>query len=154
MAKRHLPLLQPARAEDEDTPRSPWQWIGFGAAAIFSVWVPLSILAVAASSRLVSVSTDPAGQRRAAVLALCAYSIDLALGALAGGYLVGRWGPAGVGIREAAKAGLAAAAALAVLTCAMLRGTPNVSVLAGLAVVAAAAPCMAAWGARVGLRRR
>ncbi|HEY4013494.1 MAG TPA: hypothetical protein VGM06_09165 [Polyangiaceae bacterium] len=154
MAKRHLPLLQPARAAEEDRPRSPWQWVGFGAAAIFTVWVPLSILAVAASSRLVAAATDPAGQRKAVVLALCVYALDLALGAFAGGYLVGRWGPSGVGVREGAKAGLGATIALAVLAWAMLGATPNDSVLAGLVVVAVVAPCMAAWGARAGLRRR
>jgi hypothetical protein len=154
MAKRHLPLLQPAQGTGDEVPRSPLQWVGFGAAAIFAVWVPLSVLAVAVSGRLVAAASDAGGQRRAVVLGLCVYALDLAGGAFAGGYLVGRWGPAKVGAREGAKAGLAASAALGLLTCAVLRDTAGTSVIAGLLIVAVAAPAMAAWGARTGRRRR
>jgi hypothetical protein len=154
MAKRHLPLLQPAQGADDDPPRSPWQWVGFGAAAIFAMWVPLSILAVAVSSRLLGSAGDLAAQRRAVVLAWCVYGIDLAGGAIAGGYLVGRWGPRGVGVGEGAKAGLGAAIGLGVLVWAMLQGSGDASVLAGLLAVAAVSPVLAALGTRAGLRRR
>jgi len=154
MAKRHLPLLQPAQGTDDDPPRSPWQWVGFGAAAIFAVWVPLSILAVALSSRLLGSAGDLPAQRRAVILGWCVYGIDLAGGALAGGYLVGRWGPRGVGVREGAKSGLGAAIGLGLLAWAMLQASAGPSVLAGLLVVAAVSPGIAALGTRAGLRRR
>lgn len=155
VAKRRLPLLQPAQGDADEPPRSPWQWVGFGAAAIFVTWVPLSILVGAAAARVLSGApgaSDGSGLARAALVTSGAYAVELAAGALAGGYLVGRWGPSGVGVREGALAGLAAAAALAVVALAMFGAA--VSATLGLLFIALLAPPMAAWGARLGLRRR
>src|ERR1700761_6756458 len=101
--KRRLPLLQsnPDPA-GEAPPRRPWQWIGFGALAVFTAWIPLAslgLLAAAAFGRRVSPvevspQVTPAGEVGAAVILAGA----LALGAALGGVLVGKWGPSGVGV--------------------------------------------------------
>ena len=44
--KRRLPVLKtPSQEEEEAAARPPWQWVGFGALAIFAVWLPLAYLA-------------------------------------------------------------------------------------------------------------
>ncbi len=147
MAKRRLPLLKTDDGGD-DPPRSPWQWVGFGAAAIFVAWVPLSILVAALSAALLSDHAAERTARLAAVVTACAFAVELAAGALAGGYLVGRWGPKGVGEREGALSGLVAAAGVALVTWA------SFGLMPGLLFVGAMAPLVAALGARIGLRRR
>jgi hypothetical protein len=140
--RRRLPLLKDA-GDARDPPRPLWQWVAFGALAIIAVWVPLAWLSLLAALR-VGESARP-GAIAAGVLVLAA---GLAVAALAGGYLLGRWGTAGVGTREAALA--AAVAALAAT--ALAWGTAGAS-FASLATVVIAVP-PAALGARLGLRRR
>lgn len=145
--KRRLPVLNSPGAPPDEAVRHPWQWACFGALAIVTAWIPLSALAGAAVSRL------PAGDGRepsaAAGLALVGlYAGALALGAALGGFLVGRWGTAGVGVREAALAGLGAAAVAGVVTWAS--SGPS----AGALLVAVVALPMAALGGRAGLRAR
>ena len=72
----------------------------------------------------------------------------LALAAMAGGFLVGRWGAAGVGVREAALAGLAAG----LIATALAFGAPG-ALSGALAAIAVAVP-FAALGAKLGLGRR
>jgi hypothetical protein len=145
--KRRLPLLKSSggapEGADADPVRPPWQWVGFGALAIFVVWVPLAWLSSLAAIRLGQLAQGPA----LAVYVFLASSAGLAIAALAGGYLVGRWGTAGVGVREAALAGLAAA-----LVATLLAWGSGVSAGA-LATVAIAVP-PAALGGSLGLRRR
>ncbi len=145
--KRRLPVLNsPSAGGDEAQPRRPWQWVGFGALAIFTAWIPLAALAGAAAARLPS---DEAHARfGVALLAVAIYAAALALGAALGGFLVGRWGSAGVGVREAALAGLGAAAVAGAVTWASFGPS------AGALLVAAVALPMAALGGRVGLRAR
>jgi hypothetical protein len=147
--KRRLPVLNSPSAErDEAEPRRPWQWVGFGTLAIFTTWVPLAALAGAAASRLGG--ADAEGQERATVglIMVSLYAAALALGAALGGFLVGRWGPAGVGVREAALAGLGAAAVAGVVTWAS--SGPS----AGALLLALVALPTAALGGRVGERAR
>jgi tRNA-(ms[2]io[6]A)-hydroxylase len=141
--KRRLPVLKEPSADgdDEATARPPWQWIGFGTLAIFVVWVPLAFMAAWVASRLDASGGSPVGA--AVVLAA-----GLALAASAGGFLVGRWGAAGVGVREAALAGLAAA----LIASALAFGAPG-ALSGGLAAIAVAVP-FAALGGKLGLRRR
>lgn len=107
--KRRLPVLKTPGAEGADEPpRPPWQWVGFGAVAIFVVWTPLAALAGFAGRRF-------SGLESAVVLNLGLFALGSVLAALAGGFLVGRWGAPGVGVREAALAGLAAALVASVL---------------------------------------
>jgi hypothetical protein len=144
--KRRLPLLKStgtAQDADAEPPRPPWQWVGFGALAIFCVWLPLAWLSALATVRLSQIARGPA----AALYTLLVSSAGLALAALAGGYLVGRWGTPGVGVREAALAG-----ALAALVATLLAWSSGVSPGA-LLTVAIAVPS-AALGGRLGLRRR
>jgi hypothetical protein len=149
VAKRRLPLLQTS-AQDEATesPRPAWQWVGFGAVAIFAIWVPLSALAGAIASRLFAHASDEAALRRAALAASGAFGVALAGGALAGGFLVGRWGPPSVGVREAALAGFAAAV-VATAWAWVSSGSSG-----GMLLVVLMVPPVAALGGRLGLRGR
>lgn len=141
--KRRLPLVNDHLDEENDgDTRPPWQWVGFGALAIFVVWLPLSWLAMLAAQRI-----DGSAPYMTLVRAVPS-ALGLALAALAGGFLVGRWGTAGVRVREAALAGLAVALVATLLTWGML----GVS-LGALATVAIAVP-PAAFGGRLGIRRR
>ena len=139
--KRRLTVLKDTG--DESAPRRPWQWVGFGALAIFTAWIPLAGLAGAAASCLGESALAGAG---AAIVAV--YAVALGLGAALGGFLVGRWGTAGVGLREAALAGLGASAVAIVAT--WVSFGPS----AGALLVAAVATPMAAAGGRFGLRAR
>jgi hypothetical protein len=147
VAKRRLPLLN-ASGEAEEPVRSAWQWVGFGALAIFTAWVPLLAIAVALASQTLARASDPAALGRAALLANGLYLAGLSLGALAGGYLVGRWGPADVGVRQGAAAGASAAVLLGLGS--WLSSGPSL----GLLVVAILTPAVAALGGRLGLRGR
>ncbi|MBV9947072.1 MAG: hypothetical protein JOZ69_09510 [Myxococcales bacterium] len=148
MARRHLPLLQ-TPASGGDPPRAAWQWVGFGAAAIFACWVPLTGIAVAFGARMQRAALgDARALARAAWLSLGLYTIVLSLGAVAGGYLVGRWGPASVRPRDAALAGLVAVGLVALVMWLSLGPSPGILALAALA------PLMAALGGWLGTRGR
>jgi hypothetical protein len=128
--KHRLPVVHEAPAEDANPERRPWQWVGFGTVAIFVVWLPLAALAQALSLRVVEArlgtleSLDaardalphvPAADRELIAAALFGFpSAALALAALAGGFLVGRWGGR-AGPREAALAGVASVLAVSML---------------------------------------
>ncbi|HXN34175.1 MAG TPA: hypothetical protein VN894_20075, partial [Polyangiaceae bacterium] len=131
--KRRLPVLQEANEGTDEPPRPAWQWVGFGGLAIVAVWVPLSALVGAVAARLLAHMSDERALGRAALLTSGAYAVELAVGAMAGGYLVGKWGPKGVGVWQAALAGLAAAAALAVATWASFGPTVGVLIVAATA---------------------
>jgi hypothetical protein len=111
-SKRRLPILQSAGDSEVDPARPGWQWVGFGTGAIFVMWLPLSVAAGAIASRLspAVVGADAHTAMRAAVTFASASAIALGLSALAGGFVVGKWGGRGVGVREASLAGLSAAA--------------------------------------------
>jgi hypothetical protein len=141
-AKRRLPVLKTASdGEPEEPPRPPWQWVGFGALAIFVVWLPLSWTTTALVARA-------GGLEQAPVVRALLFGLGLAVAALAGGFLVGRWGTAGVGVREAALAGLAAA----IVATGLAWGAAGFSPAALVTVVFAVPP--AALGGRAGLKRR
>jgi hypothetical protein len=146
--KRRLPVLNSPSAEAEEAEtRRPWQWVGFGTLAIFTAWIPLAALAGALAARL-PVGDGGAGRVSAGLAIVALYAAALALGAALGGFLVGRWGAAGVGVREAALAGLGAALVACVVT--WVSFGPS----AGALLVAAVALPMAALGGRAGVRAR
>jgi hypothetical protein len=141
--KRRLPVLKEPSADgdDEADARPPWQWVGFGALAIFVVWLPLAFGAAWLASRLNASGASP-------IVAVLVLGAGLAVAALAGGFLVGRWGAAGVGVREAALAGLAAA----IIASALAFGAPG-ALWGAVMTVAVSVPC-SALGGKLGLRRR
>jgi hypothetical protein len=145
--KRRLPVLNSPSAEAEETAgRRPWQWVGFGALAIFTAWIPLAALAGVAASRLAPAEGHASAVAAVAIVGV--YAVALALGAGLGGFLVGRWGSADVGSREAALAGLGAAGVAAGVT--WVSFGPS---LGSLLLAAIAAPA-AALGGRLGARAR
>jgi hypothetical protein len=97
--KRRLPVLKAAPGSEPEPDRPPWQWVGFGALAIFVVWLPLAWGASLVALRMGWLEASP-------VRSMGIQASGLALAAVAGGFLVGRWGGMGVGVREAALAGL------------------------------------------------
>src|SRR5258708_13511948 len=61
-SKRRLPVLQSTAEEDPGDPhRPPWQWVVFGALAIFVVWLPLSAIAAVATRSAPRISAGGAG---------------------------------------------------------------------------------------------
>ena len=126
--KRRLVVL---KEDDEAELRPRWQWIGFGAFAVFLAWLPLAWLAEALKravlTRIVGAVTDEAplgealsklAQGERAVVALVTVALPLlamATGGFAGGLLVGRYGGE-ARAREAALAGALAGASAAGLT--------------------------------------
>jgi hypothetical protein len=135
--KRRLPVLKSAPEPEEDSRHPPWQWVGFGTVMIFAAWLPLAYFAEAIKARL---APSVGGAVALAV-------VPLAAAAVAGGFLVGRFGkPAGP--REAALAGLATGLVASALACgsAGLSWTP-------LVALAALVP-FAWWGGSLGARGR
>jgi hypothetical protein len=149
--KRRLTVLN-SPSEEADPNRRPWQWVGFGTLAIFTVWIPLAAIAGAIAARLPVRADDGPGATWArlgpGLAAVGLYAAALAVGAVLGGFLVGRWGTPGVGVREAALAGLGAAVVAAGITWASFGPSAG-----SLLVVVVSAP-LAALGGRVGLRAR
>lgn len=164
-AKRRLPVLNtpsPASPSDEEPPRPPWHWAGFGVVAIFGAWLPLAALAEAAKRRLTAAWLGDVASEAEAASAIAALApgerarlmaafillpaLALALGAFLGGYVVGRWSER-AGAREAAVSGALAGVVSGVL--ALIAGAgPS----AFVPVLLAAA--FAALGGRTGARRR
>jgi hypothetical protein len=161
-AKRRLPVLKADGSKNEDDNRPPWHWVGFGTLLVFGAWLPLAYAASAIETRLLArfaqatsqdavasalreASPHDAARLRFQVLILL--TMPLALGAFAGGFIVGRWSK-DAGVREAALAGLAAA----LVACVLSWADAGISV-APLAGVAIAVP-MAALGGWSGAQRR
>jgi hypothetical protein len=140
--KRRLPVVRtPSPEEEEAAARPPWQWVGFGAVGIFAVWLPLAYLAGLAAARIGGAGGAPG-------LEVAVLAASLAVASFAGGFLVGRWGAGGVGVREAALAGFSAALIAAGLSL----GAPG-ALVGALVCVLVAVP-FAAMGGRIGLRGR
>ena len=150
--KRRLPILQPGPSSPEpagpDTPggeepaaeRPPWHWAVIGAVGILIAWIPLSMLAELLRQRafeaLLPMSDPEAvqeavrqltpGQRlRRSLMSVLGPAAALALAALTGGALVGRFGT-GAGKREATFAGVAAASLAAIAAAGQLVGSAGV----------------------------
>lgn len=141
-SKRRLPVLKtPGEEGADEPPRPPWQWVGFGAVAIFVVWTPLAYLAGLAGRRF-------GGGDGSVLVSAGFFALSSVLAALAGGFLVGRWGATGAGVREAALAGLAAALVASVLAW-MQAGLSLGPLVTVLLLVPAAA-----LGGRLGLKGR
>jgi hypothetical protein len=143
--KRRLPVLKEPPGDDSDAPaRPPWQWVGFGALGIVVVWLPLAAVTSVLVLRYGGPIVPPLAQA-------ALFAGGLALAAMAGGYLVGRWGTRGIGTREAALSGLSAAAVAGVF--ASIGMTMPLRLLMAVVAMAVATP-PAALGGRLGMKKR
>jgi hypothetical protein len=139
--KRRLPVVQlpDGRDSTDESDRPAWQWVCFGAGAIFVAWLPLSAIAFALASR-VAQTADPEDRARLlrdGIAIGMTYASAIALGALGGGFIVGRWAGGGVGTRHAALSGLAAAGVAMALSCASFGFAPRSLLVAVVTVPAA-----------------
>jgi hypothetical protein len=135
--KKRLPVIQSSPDAEPSEPRPPWHWVGFGALAIFVVWLPLTFVAERVARSL------------SAPIAAGPQVVALALAALAGAYVVGRWGS---GAREARLAGTATGVIASLI--AMLGGGPLSWLLAAAVAVTAIATLFAWIGGRLGAKRK
>jgi hypothetical protein len=171
--RRRLPVIQnaqksapePEQADDENEPRPPWHWVGFGTVAILAVWLLLSYAAGAVAARVMAArfGADASEEQiRVAMAAMDASErtrlmatialpnvLALALAAFAGGVIIGRFGT-GTGAKEGARSGGVVAA---IVTIVAWRGINMASVVT-FVVILAVAMGFAAWGARLGASRR
>lgn len=176
--RRRLPVLQsppppgepaePAGEDDETEARPPWHWIGFGTVATFAGWLPLAYVAQAFARSLVVARFGQAPTREEIERAFATMSAEerfrwtasqtlphvlaFALAAFGGGYLVGRFG-AGTGWRHAAGSGVGAALVALVVSWRVL-AEGGWAAFVSIVVPLAVAVVFAAWGGRVGVRRR
>jgi len=112
--RKRLPVIQEPPDDDEAQDRPAWHWAGIGMIAIFLVWLPLASLVnalIARSIRGVEASPDApsAASPEAQVVMVASNALCFVIAAIAGGYLVGRFGGR-AGRREAAASGASAAA--------------------------------------------
>ena len=166
--RRRLPVLsnQPAASKpDEEEPRPPWHWVGFGTVAIFAAWLPLAYVAGAVSAKVMAARFGADASKDAIDLALSAMTsgerarlmatvalpsiLGLAIAAFGGGFVVGRFGT-GTGVREAAMSG----GVTALVASAMAFAGFTAATLIAAAVTFAVAIGFAAWGGLVGASRR
>ncbi|WP_394825290.1 hypothetical protein [Pendulispora albinea] len=165
--KRRLPLLkenphQPAPGSDEER-RPAWHWVGFGVVIILAAWLPLAYVAEFVKGRVITAALGPVESQDQATLAIAALSsgerarltawlvalpaVALSVGALAGGYVVGRWSDK-AGWREAGAAGAVVGILTGVL--AFASGTMTPAALLPIALTAV----LAALGGRRGSLRK
>jgi hypothetical protein len=135
---------------DEQRPR--WQWVAFGGLAILVAWLPLAVIVGTLAARIATAPEDAHGSvGRAAAAIVAMHAVALGLASLAGGLLVGRWGGAGVGVRDAALAGVVAS--LIAIAGAWVSAGPSPGFLAVLAISVSMAALGGAWGRRGRARR-
>jgi hypothetical protein len=165
-SKRRLPVLKQTPEEEQgEEARPPWHWAGFGAAATVAAWLPLLYVAEAAKRRLLDARFAGAAseeevreaigalptteQAKTWALVIGLPIVGFVVGAMFGGYVVGRWGGDKAGVREAAVAGALAALVIAVLSAVSGGGVSWVYV-----VLIGVSAGTAALGGKVGVRRR
>ena len=131
-------LLEEAElGDDGESTRGPWSWVLLGVMAIFVVLVPLGMLMMAVLRRVYAELDAPplASLVVASILAI-------AIASLAGGWLVGRFGP-----RVTGSFGAATGALAGVVLWALSR------LLLGAIVLLLTTP-IAAFGAHLGRKQR
>lgn len=160
--KRKLPVIQ-SRPEDQEPPRPPAHWVGFGIVAVLALWLPLAAVAQFAARRVVVGTIGDRSSEAEVEIALASIGdaerarlhawlvalpiAALALAALGGGYLIGRYGHM-TGAREGALA-----AALAALVAGLLASVGGAA-LGGTVVSVIVAALFGAVGAHLGKKRR
>jgi hypothetical protein len=148
--------------------RPPWHWVGFGTIATFALWLPLAYVAEAVRHHLFVSRFGAAASHDEVTAAFAAMSgmerfrwtaaqtlphlLAFALGAFAGGLLIGRFG-AGTGPREAALSGVVTAlVAVGVSWSVVAEGGWGAVVSVVVPLVIAVG--FASWGGRVGQRKK
>lgn len=148
---RRLPVLQSKDAEDAAAEARPrWHWIAIGAGFVITLWIPLAMIALAVGRALADAAHDRVVAAFAVLLPVLS---SLALACLAAGALVGRFGGR-AGRREATLSGVLAALAAWLLAFGGGALTPWPVAVATAVVLPALAALFAAWGGRLGVRRR
>ncbi len=131
--KRRLPVLNtkpPAGGGDDEPPRPPWHWVGFGIVLVFAAWLPLAWLAELVKSKVLvgflgrvqnPAETEAAmrqlgtsGRLAVVVATLGLPALAMALGAAAAGFVVGKFGPQTTA-RDAGLAGVGSALLVSIL---------------------------------------
>lgn len=137
--KRRLPIVSSGDdASAETLPRAAWQWVGFGAIAIVVMWVPLAALAVSVTARCTAEGDGPDHLRHSALAFAASSAFALALAALAGGMLVGKWGGTAGGPLGGAAAGLVVGVVAVVASGLALGFEPGAPIVAAISVAFAA----------------
>jgi hypothetical protein len=137
--KRRLPIVSSGDdTSGETVARAAWQWVGFGAIAIVVVWVPLAALAVSITARCTADGHGPDHLRHSTLALAASSAFALALAALAGGLLVGKWGGTVGGPLGAAAAGLVVGVVAVVASWVALGFEPGASIVAAISVAFAA----------------
>ncbi|MBS2013234.1 MAG: hypothetical protein JST00_10125 [Deltaproteobacteria bacterium] len=151
--------------DDAIEKRPPWHWVGFGAVGIFATWLPAAFLAQKTGELLVRrrfgdvteeeltrhLASLPKDDVMMVFLPLALLHLGaLFVGAISGGYLVGRFG-SGTTVREPMLAGGVVALMAMVLT--LGRGGVASSLVTG-SVVFLAAVGGAALGGKYGLKKK
>jgi tRNA-(ms[2]io[6]A)-hydroxylase len=159
-------LKAPLPADEEPEARPPWHWVGFGTIAVFAAWLPLAYLAELLRRRITAAwlgeltsaedtaraldALAPADRAKLGLAMFLVHGAALAVGAFAGGYLVGRFGPSPAGARPSGREG-----ALAGFAAALLASILAWSGITWVPLVTLALSTLFAWlGAKVGARRR
>jgi hypothetical protein len=173
--RRRLPVLSPDRSSsgtpgtEEEEPRPPWHWVGFGTVAIFAGWLPLAYVAGAVSARVMAARFGADASKEAIDLALAAMTsgerarlmatvalpslLGLALAAFGGGVVVGRFGSAAAGSRPARTAAMAGGVTAFIASAIAWAGFTTATLVAAV-VTFAVAVGFAAWGGQFGSSRR
>lgn len=159
---RRLPVLQNSASGGDDQQRPPWHWVLIGAGFVFTLWIPLAIVAEwlsrALARSLVDLAdaqavahfnaTAPTSQRVLLSLVLLGpLTLSFVAACVLGGMLVGRFGTS-AGAREATLAGLLAAGVawlVALVGGALAPWTVAVSSLALLGGAGAALTRLGGW---------
>lgn len=166
---RRLPVLQNQAPEDEAAAARPrWHWALIGGGLIFTMWIPLAIVAewiarvlsaslvdVADPQALARFSREASPSQRAVLVAAVVGPVALSfvLACLAGGALVGRFGGR-AGAREAALGGVVAALASWLVAAFAGALSPWLLALAAFVVLAVTGGLIAGAGGRIGAARR
>jgi len=157
-AKRHLPVL-PTSSRDEGPNLTAVQWVLLGALVVFVLFLPLGMLGLWASSRVVVALETPVPQSESGAWA---FRSTLAILPLLAAFALSTWGGAAVVGRYASGgraslptyAGLLAATLIVALAFVQgaLRPLPILGV--ALSVLLVLAAVFSSWGGRIGRRFR
>lgn len=157
-----------ASGEDDSEERPPWHWVGFGTIVTFALWLPLAYGAQAVARHFFVSRFGESASQDEVRLAFAAMSglerfrwtamqtlphlVAFALGAFAGGLLIGRFGK-GTGPREAALSGVVTAlVAVGVSWRVIAEGGWGAVVSFVMPLVIAVG--FAWWGGRVGTKKK